>query len=55
MKHLNTLKGLLLTLLLVCSGIVYAHDFEVNGVYYNILSETDKTVEVTFKGNSYSE
>ena len=29
-----------------------AHDFEVDGIYYNILSESDKTVEVTYKGNS---
>lgn len=30
-----------------------AHDFEVDGIYYNILSETDMTVEVTYKGTSY--
>lgn len=28
-----------------------AHDFEIDGIYYNILSETDKTVEVTYKGS----
>ena len=54
MKHLNTFKGLLLTLLLACTSTVSAHDFEVDGIYYNILSEEDKTVEVTFKGDSYS-
>ena len=54
MKHIKTLKGLLLSLLLVCVGNVSAHDFEENGIYYNILSESDKTVEVTFKGDSYS-
>ena len=54
MKHLNTLKGLLLTLLLACTSTVFAHDFEKNGIYYNILSEEDKTVEVTFKGTYYS-
>ena len=47
MKHLNTLKGLLLTLLLACTSTVFAHDFEVDGIYYNILSEAEKTVEVT--------
>ena len=31
-----------------------AHDFEVDGIYYNILSENNKTVEVTFKGDTYS-
>ena len=39
--------------LLLCSGVVCAHDFEQDGIYYNILSETDKTVEVTYKGYSY--
>lgn len=39
--------------LLLCSGVVCAHDFEQDGIYYNILSETDKTVEVTFKGDYY--
>ena len=39
----------------MCSTIATAHDFEVGGIYYNILSEEDKTVEVTFKGSSYSE
>ena len=34
-----------------------AHDFEVDGIYYNHLDETAKTVEVKYKGNyvnSYS-
>ena len=32
-----------------------AYDFEVNGIYYNILSKTDRTVEVTkADGNDYS-
>lgn len=29
-----------------------AHDFEVNGIYYNVLSFTDLTCEVTYKGTS---
>lgn len=29
---------------------VFAHDFEVDGIYYNVLSDTEKTVEVTYKG-----
>lgn len=32
----------------------WAHDFEVNGIYYNITSSTDRTVEVTFRGNYYN-
>lgn len=32
----------------------FAHDFEVDGIYYNITDETAKTVEVTYKGASYT-
>jgi hypothetical protein len=32
-----------------------AHDFEVEGVYYNIADATKKTVKVTYKGGSYYE
>ncbi|MBR4968004.1 MAG: leucine-rich repeat domain-containing protein [Bacteroidaceae bacterium] len=48
MKHLFTV------LLLLCTTMATAHDFEVGGIYYKILSEEDKTVEVTYKGLSYS-
>ena len=54
MKH-NYLKHLFTALLLLCTTVVTAHDFEVGGIYYNILSETDKTVEVTYKGASSNE
>ena len=53
MKHLNILKRLVIVLLIMCSNSVWAHDFEVDGIYYNILSEEDKTVEVTYKGSFY--
>ena len=36
---------------LLCSFIASAHDFEVDGIYYNI---TGMTVEVTFKGEESS-
>ena len=39
---------------MLCATAVAAHDFEVGGIYYNILSETDKTVEVTKKNNTTS-
>ena len=42
---------------LLCSLTASAHDFEVGGIYYNIASSTDLTVEVTYRGNysdSYS-
>ena len=37
--------------LLITSNIL-AHDFVVDGIYYNILSAKDKTVEVTFRDNN---
>ncbi len=51
-------KSLVLAVIgLLCSLSVSAHDFEVDGIYYNITSSTNKTVEVTYRGykyNSYS-
>ena len=52
---MKTIRHLFTVLMLLCSAVAFAHDFEVGGIYYNILSEEDKTVEVTFKGSSYSE
>ena len=40
---------------LLCSISASAHDFEVDGIYYNITSETDLTVEVIFQGSSWSQ
>ncbi|MBQ7946762.1 MAG: leucine-rich repeat domain-containing protein [Bacteroidaceae bacterium] len=40
-------------LLLLCSTMASAHHFEVDGIYYNIISSSDLTVEVTYRG-SYS-
>jgi hypothetical protein len=40
-------KGLILFLLLLSAVATYAYDFESNGIYYNITSDDDKTVEVT--------
>lgn len=47
------LYSLLTALLLLCSTVASAHDFEVDGIYYNITDATAKTVEVTYSG-SYS-
>ena len=45
----------LLTAVALCTALsAEAYDFEAGGIYYNITSETDKTVEVTFGNNSYS-
>ena len=52
---MKTIKTLLASIaLLLCSETMNAHDFEVDGIYYNILSENNKTVEVTFEGDTYS-
>lgn len=37
---------------LLCCIMVNAHDFEVDGIYYNITSVEDLTVAVTYKGDS---
>ena len=50
---MKTIKHLFTALLLLCTTVVTAHDFEVDGIYYYILSEDDKTVEVTYRGNNY--
>ena len=36
---------------LLSNVILYAHDFEVDGIYYNELSSTE--VEVSYRGNYY--
>ena len=58
-KNKNTimkkLKHLFTALLLLCSLTAKAHDFEVGGIYYNILSEDGNTVEVTYRGTSDSQ
>ena len=46
-QSLMAIVGLLL------STSVFAHDFEVDGIYYNYIDETAKTVEVTYKGSYY--
>ena len=33
---------------------LHAYDFAVSGIYYKIISSTDKTVEVTYKNTSYN-
>lgn len=39
---------------LFCYVTASAHDFEVDGIYYNITSDSDFTVAVTFRGSGYS-
>lgn len=55
MRHVKYLFSTLI--LLLCSITVSAQDFEVDGIYYNITSSTNLTVEVTNKNGeikSYS-
>ena len=54
MKKFNVFRGLILTILLTCCNSVWAYDIEVDGIYYNITSTTDLTVEVTEGDNRYS-
>ena len=51
MKHKH-LKHLFTALLLLVATVASAHDFEVDGIYYNITNSATKEVEVTFQGNS---
>lgn len=50
----KTKHWLVTAALLLCSFLVSAHDFEVDGIYYKITSSTNLTVEVTYQGSSYS-
>ena len=53
---MKTIKQLLTTVaVLLCSTTLQAHDFEVDGIYYNILSTDSLTVEVTYRGESCNE
>ena len=44
---------LLLVALFLTSIPISAHDFYWNGIYYDVISSTGKTVEVTFRGDYY--
>ena len=41
-------------LLLAAPSLAHAYDFAVDGIYYNITSTTDLTVEVTCESTSYN-
>ena len=41
------------TLLLLCRMVASAHDFEVDGIYYNIISSSDLTVGVTYEDDLF--
>ena len=49
----NLLQTLLVALFLITATGASAHNFEVDGIYYEILSSTSKTAKVTYKGYNY--
>ncbi len=52
----SNLHTILLTALLMLFGqSLFAHDFEVDGIYYKYLSQEDKTVSVSYRGSSSDE
>ena len=54
-NSMKTIKQLLITIaVLLFSLTAKAYDFEVDGIYYNIISATDFTAEVTYGDNAYS-
>lgn len=57
MNHKSThtlLRRSLLLLLTLIPTLTFAYDFELGGIYYNIISAKDKEVEVTYKDENYS-
>ena len=48
---MKTIRHLFTVLMLLCSAVAFAHDFEVGGIYYNITDATNKTVAVTYRGD----
>ena len=49
---MKTFRHLCTALLLLCGIAANAHDFEVDGIYYNITDEQNLTVEVTYSGSN---
>lgn len=53
MKHIRF--WLAAVAVLLGSISVNAHDFESDGIYYNLISSTDFTVAVTFRGSNFND
>ena len=47
----NILRKLMLIAVLLTGVNAFAHDFEVYGIFYNITSDSDLTVEVTYSSS----
>lgn len=50
---MNTSRNFLTVFVLFCTTLANAHDFEVDGIYYDILDKEEQTVAVTYQGYSY--
>ena len=48
------LRKLMLIAVLLTSSHAFAYDFESDGKYYNILSDEEQTVEITYETTSYN-
>ena len=53
MKRKLQILCVALLALVLCNTPLFAHDFEVDGIKYNITSEEDKTVGVTGYSDSF--
>ena len=53
MNKKTIMRAVLTAVLSLVATTATAHDFEVDGIYYN--NNGDGTVSVTFKGSSYNE
>ena len=53
MKH-SILRKLMLIAVLLTSSHAFAYDFEVDGIYYNLLNLSELTCGVTYKNNDYN-
>ena len=51
---MKTLRHLFTALLLLCATAATAHNFEVDGIYYNVTDATNKRVEVTIGTKNYT-
>lgn len=53
---MRIIKAFIVTVIAsLCSLAASAHEFEGDGIYYDIIFSTDMTVSVTYKGSSYYE
>lgn len=51
---MNNLKTIMITAaLLITCGTASGYDFEAGGIYYNVLSVSERTVEVTYQASEY--